>query len=104
MQVKVHWIIDGVAEMEAESFEAAEKHIEETIRGLISDKPELLDKLGARAIQGKAYLPGSEDDVGSNPGHRRTSRRAASRSSARTLRVQAGLGHTAPGRACGLQP
>ena len=63
MQVKVHWIIDGVAEMEAESFEAAEKHIEDTIRGLISDKPELIDKLGARAIQGKAYLPGSEDDV-----------------------------------------
>ena len=63
MKVKVHWIIDGVAEMDAESFEAAEKHIEDTIRGLISDKPELLDKLGARAIQGKAYLPGSEDDV-----------------------------------------
>ena len=63
MQVKVHWIIDGVAEMEDESFEAAEKHIEETIRGLISDKPELLDKLGARAIQGKAYLPGSEEDI-----------------------------------------
>ena len=63
MQVKVHWIIGGVAEMEAESFEAAEKHIEETIRGLISDKPELLDNLGARAIQGKAYLPGSEDDT-----------------------------------------
>ena len=63
MQVKVHWIIDGVAEMEAESFEEAEKHIENTIRGLISDKPELLDELGARAIQGKAYLPGSEDDI-----------------------------------------
>ncbi|MDB2389682.1 translation initiation factor IF-2 [Alphaproteobacteria bacterium] len=63
MQVKVHWIIDGVAEMEAESFEAAEKHIEDTIRGLIDDKPELLDKLGARAIQGKAYLPGSADDI-----------------------------------------
>ena len=29
MQVKVHWIIDGVAEMEAESFEAAEKHIQD---------------------------------------------------------------------------
>ena len=63
MQVKVHWIIDGVAEMEAESFEEAEKHIENTIRGLISDKPELLHELGARAIQGKAYLPGSEDDI-----------------------------------------
>ncbi|WP_438996665.1 translation initiation factor IF-2 [Candidatus Puniceispirillum sp.] len=63
MQVKVHWIIDGVAEMDAESFEAAEKHIEDTIRSLISDKPELMDKLGARAIQGKAYLPGSEDDI-----------------------------------------
>ena len=63
MQVKVHWIIDGVAEMEAESFEESEKHIENTIRGLISDKPELLDELGARAIQGKAYLPGSEDDI-----------------------------------------
>ena len=32
MQVKVHWIIDGVAEMEAESFEEAEKHIENTMR------------------------------------------------------------------------
>ena len=38
MQVKVQWIIDGIAEMEA-----------------------IFDKLGARAIQGKGYLAGSGD-------------------------------------------
>jgi hypothetical protein len=29
---------------------------------LIEDNPQLVDTLGARAIQGKAYLPGSEED------------------------------------------
>lgn len=63
MQVKVHWIIDGIAELEADSLEAAENSIEDTIKALLADKPELMEKLGARAIQGKAYLPGSSEDV-----------------------------------------
>ena len=62
MQVKVHWIIDGVAEMDVEAIEDAEKNVETILGKLIEDNPKLVDALGARAIQGKAYLPGSEED------------------------------------------
>ena len=62
MQVKVHWIIDGVAEMDVEAIEDAEKNVETILGKLIKDNPDLVDELGARAIQGKAYLPGSEED------------------------------------------
>ena len=63
MKVKVHWIIDGVAELEMDSLEAAEAHVDEVLRKVIGDNPILVEELGARALQGKAYLPGSEDDV-----------------------------------------
>lgn len=63
MKVKVHWIIDGVAELELDSLEAAEAHVDEKLRAVIGNNPELVEELGARALQGKAYLPGSEDDV-----------------------------------------
>jgi len=62
MQVKVHWIIDGVAEMDVESPEAAEKQVDALLQKLIADNAVLVETLGARAIQGKAYLPGSEED------------------------------------------
>ena len=62
MQVKVHWIVDGVAEMDAETLDEAEKNVEKILGKLISDNPQLVEALGARAIQGKAYLPGSEED------------------------------------------
>ena len=63
MKVKVHWIIDGVAELEMDSLEAAEAHVDEVLRGVIGGNPVLVEELGARALQGKAYLPGSEDDI-----------------------------------------
>ena len=63
MEVKVHWIIDGIAEMDVESMEEAEKKVDEVLRAVIAGNKELVELLGARAIQGKAYLPGSEDDV-----------------------------------------
>lgn len=63
MKVKVHWIIDGVAELEMESLEAAEAHVDEKLREVIGSNPVLVEELGARALQGKAYLPGSEDDI-----------------------------------------
>ena len=63
MKVKVHWIIDGVAELEMDTLEAGEAHVDEVLRKVISDNPVLVEELGARALQGKAYLPGSEDDV-----------------------------------------
>jgi hypothetical protein len=62
MQVKVHWIIDGVAEMDVKTIEDAEKNVETILGKLVSDNPQLTETLGARAIQGKAYLPGSEED------------------------------------------
>ena len=63
MEVKVHWIIDGVAEMDVVTPEEAEQKVDETLRALIANNKELFETLGARAIQGKAYLPGSEDDI-----------------------------------------
>jgi len=63
MDVKVHWIIDGVAELDAESLEAAEQKVDAVLRDVISKNPELVEMLGARALQGKAYLPGSEEDI-----------------------------------------
>ena len=63
MEVKVHWIIDGVAEMDVATLEEAEQKVDEMLRDLIANNKELFETLGARAIQGKAYLPGSEDDI-----------------------------------------
>ena len=63
MEAKVHWIIDGVAEMDVATLEEAEQKVDEMLRDLIANNNELFETLGARAIQGKAYLPGSEDDI-----------------------------------------
>ena len=63
MKVKVHWIIDGVAELEMDSLEAAEAHVDEVLRKVIGENPVLVEEIGARALQGKAYFPGSEDDI-----------------------------------------
>ena len=63
MEAKVHWIIDGVAEMDVATLEEAEQKVDEMLRDLIANNKDLFETLGARAIQGKAYLPGSEDDI-----------------------------------------
>ena len=62
MQVKVHWIIDGVADIEAETPEEAENKVENELSKFMGKNKELSDTLGARAIQGKAYIPGPDDD------------------------------------------
>ena len=64
MKCKVHWIIDGIVELETESLEEAEKLISVHLNEFVSHQPVLTEKLGARAIQGKAFLPGSEDQEG----------------------------------------
>ena len=61
MKVRVHWIIDGVAEIEADTPEEAEKKVENELSKFMGDNKHISDKLRARAIQGKAYLPGSDD-------------------------------------------
>ena len=63
MKVKVHWVIDGIAELEADSLEDAEKIVNEKLADLVSNNPDLEEKMGAKAIQGKGYLPGSGEDA-----------------------------------------
>jgi hypothetical protein len=61
MKVKVHWIIDGVAEIEADDMDAAERIVDQHLNTIILKNSELTEKLGAKSIQGKAYLPGKDD-------------------------------------------
>ena len=56
MRVKVHWIIDGLVEIEAKSNEAAEAIADEKLRSFIDNNPELTEVLGASAIQGHAVM------------------------------------------------
>ena len=63
MKIKVHWIIDGVAEIEADTPEEAENKVENELSKFMGENKSLSDNLGARAIQGKAYFPGSDDDA-----------------------------------------
>ncbi|PQM58722.1 MAG: hypothetical protein CML40_09370 [Rhodobacteraceae bacterium] len=61
MKVKVHWIIDGIAEIEASTLEDAERIVDQHLNAVIVKNEELTDKLGAKSIQGKAYLPGKDE-------------------------------------------
>ena len=63
MKVKVHWVIDGIAEVEAETLEDAESIVNETLSEFVCNNPEIEKKMGAKAIQGKGYLPGSEENA-----------------------------------------
>ena len=64
MKVKVHWILDGVAELEADTPEDAEREVERMLTVYLEEENDLTSKLGAKAIQGKAFLPGvDEDDI-----------------------------------------
>ena len=62
MKVKVHWVIDGIAEIEAKDLEEAEVEINKKLGKIVSDNPVLEDELGAKAIQGKGYLPGAGEE------------------------------------------
>ena len=58
MIYKVHWIVDGVAEIEADSKEEAEKKLQESLEDYVKNSKPLMDKFYAKSIQGTAYLPG----------------------------------------------
>ena len=62
MKVKVHWIIDGIAEIEGSTLEDAEQIVEQHLNKLIVKNEEFTAKLGAKSIQGKAYLPGQNEN------------------------------------------
>jgi hypothetical protein len=59
MKIKVHWIVDGIAELDANNQEEAEKWVNDVLTQILNDNPIFSEKLGAKAIQGKAYLPGN---------------------------------------------
>ena len=61
MIFKVHWIIDGVAEIDAESKEDAEKELQETLEDYVKNSDQLMNKFVAKSIQGTAYLEGEKD-------------------------------------------
>ncbi len=61
MKVKVHWVIDGIAEVDADGLEDAEKIVNEKLSDFVKNNPDIEQKMGAKAIQGKGYLPGSEE-------------------------------------------
>ena len=63
MKVNVQWVIDGIAEVEAESLEDAEKIVNDRLSNFVSSNPDIEQEMGAKAIQGKGYLPGSDENA-----------------------------------------
>ena len=62
MKIKVHWIVDGIAELDANNQEEAETWVNEVLTQILNDNPIFSEKFGAKAIQGKAYLPGNSEN------------------------------------------
>ena len=62
MKFKVHSIIDGVAEIEGESKEDAEKKLQESLEEYVKNSEDLMNKFIAKSIQGTAYLEGEKDN------------------------------------------
>ena len=49
MIYKVHWIVDGVAEIEADSKEDAEKKLQESLEDYVKNSKPLMDKFYAKS-------------------------------------------------------
>ena len=61
MKYKVHWLIDGLVEIDANDVNAAESVIKNKIENFIKENAQFLEDIGAKAVQGQAYLPGSDE-------------------------------------------
>ena len=61
MKCKVHWLIDGLVEIEADNIDNAEKIIKDKIEAFIKSNSDFFEEIGAKAVQGQAYLPGSDE-------------------------------------------
>mgnify|MGYP001189480288 FL=1 len=66
MNYKVHWIIDGLVNIEAETKEEAEKKIQEELESYVKSSDKLMNVFIAKSIQGSAYLPGSSESENNN--------------------------------------
>ena len=58
---KVHWLIDGLIEIDAQNSEDAEKIIKDKIETFIKSNSNFFEEVGAKAVQGQAYLPGKDE-------------------------------------------
>ena len=61
MKYKVHWLIDGVIDIESDKIEIAEQIIKDKIEIFIKENKIFFDEMGAKAVQGQAYLPGKDE-------------------------------------------
>jgi len=61
MKYKVHWLIDGLVELDASDVDTAENIIKNKIENFIKDNANFFEDVGAKAVQGQAYLPGSDE-------------------------------------------
>ena len=61
MKYKVHWLIDGLIEVDAKNAENAEKIIKNKIEAFVKDNSSFFEEVGAKAVQGQAYLPGADE-------------------------------------------
>ena len=61
MKYKVHWLIDGLVEIDANDVDTAENIIKNKIENFIKDNAKFFEEVGAKAVQGQAYLPGSDE-------------------------------------------
>ena len=61
MKYKVHWLIDGLVEIDANDVDTAESVIKNKIESFIKDNAKFFEDVGAKAVQGQAYLPGSDE-------------------------------------------
>ena len=61
MKYKVHWLIDGLVEIDANDVDTAENIIKNKIENFIKDNANFFEDVGAKAVQGQAYLPGSDE-------------------------------------------
>ena len=60
MKYKVHWIIDGLIDVDAKSKEDAEKKVQEQLETYVKNSEKLMNVFIAKSIQGSAYLPGAD--------------------------------------------
>ena len=61
MKCKVHWLIDGLVEIKADNIDNAEKIIKDKIEAFIKSNSDFFEEIGAKAVQGQAYLPGTDE-------------------------------------------
>ena len=61
MKYKVHWLIDGIVEIDANDIDTAENITKNKIENFIKNNTKFFEDVGAKAVQGQAYLPGSDE-------------------------------------------